>query len=43
VRAETIFGKTKTLVDGITESVTAETLARRLDEWRKQNDLPRRG
>ncbi|MFZ2281402.1 MAG: DUF3592 domain-containing protein [Prosthecobacter sp.] len=42
VRAETIFGKTKTLVDGITESVTAETLARRLDEWRKQNDLPRR-
>lgn len=38
VRAETIFGKPKTLVDGITESVTAETLAQRLDEWRRQND-----
>ena len=35
VRAETIFGKTKTLIDGITESVTAETLAKRLDDWRK--------
>ncbi len=34
VRAETIFGKTKTLVDGISESVTAETLAQRLNKWR---------
>lgn len=36
VRAETTFGKTKTLADGFTESVTAETLAKRLDDWRKQ-------
>ncbi|MFN0076860.1 MAG: DUF3592 domain-containing protein [Prosthecobacter sp.] len=36
VRAETIFGKTKTLIDGITESVTAETLAKRLEDWRKR-------
>lgn len=42
VRGETIFGKPKTLVDGITESVTAETLALRLDQWRKQNDLTHR-
>lgn len=35
VRAETTFGKKKTLIDGITESVTAETLAKRLDDWRK--------
>jgi hypothetical protein len=34
VRAETTFGKTKTLIDGITESVTAETLAKRFEEWR---------
>jgi hypothetical protein len=38
VRAETTFGKKKTLVDGITESVTAEMLARRLEEWRKRSD-----
>lgn len=36
VRAETTFGKTKTLVDGITESVTAETLAERFEVWRKE-------
>jgi hypothetical protein len=36
VRAETTFGKTKTLADGFTESVTAETLAMRLDEWKKK-------
>lgn len=35
VRAETTFGKMKTLVDGITESITAETLAKRLEDWRK--------
>jgi hypothetical protein len=34
VRAETTFGKTKTLIDGITESITAETLAQRFEEWR---------
>ncbi len=37
VRAETTFGKKKTLIDGITESVTAETLAKRLEDWRKKN------
>ncbi len=36
VRAETTFGKTKTLADGITESVTAEALARRLEAWRRK-------
>ncbi|WP_395743349.1 DUF3592 domain-containing protein [Prosthecobacter sp.] len=36
VRAETIFNKKRTLVDGITESVTAETLAERFEEWRKR-------
>ena len=36
VRAETTFGKKKTLIDGITESVTAETLAKRLEDWRKR-------
>lgn len=36
VRGETTFGKTKTLIDGIAESITAETLAKRFDEWRKQ-------
>ena len=36
VRGETVFGKTKTLVDGITESITAETLAKRLEEWRRK-------
>jgi hypothetical protein len=35
VRADTIFDKQKTLIDGITESVTAEMLAGRLEEWRK--------
>jgi hypothetical protein len=35
VRAETTFGKTKTLADGFTEATTAETLARRLEEWKK--------
>ncbi|WP_395747992.1 DUF3592 domain-containing protein [Prosthecobacter sp.] len=36
VRAETIFGKPKTVVDGITESVTAQVLARRLEAWRER-------
>ena len=36
VRAETIFGKKKTLIDGITESLTAEVLEQRLEEWRKR-------
>lgn len=36
VRAETTFGKMITLVDGITESITAETLVARLDDWRKR-------
>jgi hypothetical protein len=36
VLAEATFGKKKTLIDGITESVTAETLAKRLDDWRKR-------
>lgn len=36
VQAETIFGKKKTLFDGITESVTAEALAKRLEQWRKR-------
>jgi hypothetical protein len=35
VLAETTFGKKKTLIDGITESVTVETLAKRLEDWRK--------
>lgn len=35
VRAETIFGKKKTLIDGVTESITAETLAQRLEEWQR--------
>lgn len=34
VRAETTFGKTKTLADGITESVTAQALEKRLEQWR---------
>ena len=34
VRGETIFGKKLTLVDGITESVTAQTLANKLENWR---------
>jgi hypothetical protein len=36
VRAETTFGKTKTLLDGVTESATAETVARRLEAWQKR-------
>ncbi|MGV3660361.1 MAG: DUF3592 domain-containing protein [Prosthecobacter sp.] len=36
VRGETIFGKKLTLVDGITESVTAQTLANKLENWRKK-------
>ncbi len=36
VRAETTFGKMVTLVDGITGSITAETLVARLDDWRKR-------
>lgn len=35
VRGET-FDQKKTLIDGITESVTAEALAKRLEEWRKR-------
>lgn len=34
VLGETIFGKKLTLVDGITESVTAQTLADKLERWR---------
>lgn len=40
VRAETTFGKTRTLADGITESLTAETLAARLEKWKKQEPRP---
>lgn len=36
VQAETIFNKRKTLFDGITESATAEALAKRLEQWRKR-------
>ncbi len=36
VRGETIFGQKKTVIDGITESVTAEMLAKRLEQWRKR-------
>lgn len=36
VRGETIFDQKKTLADGIAESVTAETLAKRLEQWRKR-------
>ena len=36
VRGETIFDQKKTLIDGIAESVTAETLAQRLEVWRKR-------
>ncbi len=37
VRGETIFGQKKTtLIDGITESVTAEALVQRLEPWRKR-------
>lgn len=36
VRGETTFGKKLTLIDGITESVTAETLAARLEQWRNR-------
>lgn len=36
VRGETTFGKKITLVDGITESVTAQTLANKLENWRKR-------
>ena len=41
--AETTFGKKKTLIDGITESVTAETLAKRLEDWRKRGAYSRVG
>lgn len=34
VRGETTFGKKVTLIDGITESVTAEALSHRLEQWR---------
>jgi Protein of unknown function (DUF3592) len=33
VRAKTTFGKTKTLISGITSSATAEAMVRRLEEW----------
>ncbi|MCX6851484.1 MAG: DUF3592 domain-containing protein [Verrucomicrobia bacterium] len=36
VRGETIFDQKKALIDGITESVTAEALAKRLEQWRKR-------
>ena len=35
VRMEDVFGKKRTLVDGITESTTAAALAERLGDWRK--------
>lgn len=34
VRVEDVFGKKKTLVDGITEANTAAALASRLEEWK---------
>lgn len=40
VRAETTFGKTRTLVDGITESLTAGTLVARLEKWRRREARP---
>lgn len=36
VIAETTFGKKRSLVGGITESVTAETLAKRLEAWKRR-------
>ncbi|MCF7786138.1 MAG: DUF3592 domain-containing protein [Prosthecobacter sp.] len=36
VRGETIFDQKKTLIDGVVESVTAETMAKRLEQWRKR-------
>ena len=36
VRAETIFDKRKTLIEGITEPITAKALVQRLEEWRKR-------
>jgi len=36
VRGETTFGKQPTLIDGITEAITAATLAQRLEDWRKR-------
>ncbi|HEY1049347.1 MAG TPA: DUF3592 domain-containing protein [Prosthecobacter sp.] len=36
VRGETVFGKKVTLADGITESVAAEALARRFEDWREK-------
>lgn len=36
VRAETTFGKQRTLVGGISESIIAEELGKRLEEWRKR-------
>ena len=35
VRLESVLGKKKTLADGIPSSITAEALAKRLDEWKK--------
>lgn len=34
VRLESVIGKKKTLVDGITESTTAAALAKRLEDWK---------
>jgi hypothetical protein len=34
VRLESVIGKKKTLVDGITESTTAAALVKRLEEWK---------
>ncbi len=34
VRLESVIGKRKTLVDGITESTTAEALVKRLEAWK---------
>ncbi|OYW78159.1 MAG: hypothetical protein B7Z37_00530 [Verrucomicrobia bacterium 12-59-8] len=36
VRGETIFDQKKIIIDGIAESVTAEALAKRLEQWRKR-------
>lgn len=36
VRLESVLGKKKTLVDGITESTTAAALVKRLGVWKKQ-------
>jgi hypothetical protein len=38
VRAETIFGKKLTLIDGITDETTAEELVKRFEKWRGRGE-----